>query len=141
MSKMIWVGSAFTSLAIAGRVRRSWLVMYARTAARRVEILSWARRRRRRARKSLIWAAEVKSSRLTVRVAAISVGSGGGGASSCVCLGQNGWVPKPTRRQRMPLGKRWLQRAELLMELDLANCWVILVSFEVKWGPTPGCFV
>ena len=27
MSKMIWVGSAFTSLAMAGRVRRSWLVM------------------------------------------------------------------------------------------------------------------
>src|SRR6266852_2557854 len=103
MSKMMWVGSAFSSLAMAGG----------------------ARRRSRRERKSLIWAAEVKSSRLAVRVEAISAGSGGGVATACVCLGQNGWLPKPIRRQRMPLGKRWLQRAELLMELDLANCGVI----------------
>ena len=36
------------------------------------------------------------------------------------------------RRQRRPLGKRWVQRAELLMKRELAVCWDIKV-FLYKW--------
>src|SRR6266849_3987734 len=99
--------------------------MYARTAARRGEILFSARRRRRRARKSLMGMAERNSLRSAVRETAVSAGSRW-------FSGRRAWLGQKAestleaeRRQRMPLAKRWLQRAELLMRLGLAVCWDI----------------
>src|SRR5260370_42371408 len=103
--------------------------MYARAAARRGEILFSARRRRRRARKSLMGMAERNSLRSVVRKAAVSAGSrwfsgrpAGLGQKAEAMLGA-------ARQQPLSFAKRQVEGSAVVIDVGFAICWVSFRCF------------
>src|SRR6267142_1622137 len=109
------------------------------TAARRGEMRSSAWRWRRRERSSLTGTADLNSARPTVSEAERLTGA-------CSCSGSCAWFRQKSdsafgtrRRQRVPLMKRYSQRTESLLELELACFWFILIlDSRVRGGTPPG---